>query len=138
MQLATNMAAIFAERDVFRDMGSSFRGDQKGLDAGEIAIVAVSIVAMVATFWLLSKWANWRERRGSYHDPVYLFRRLCQIHGLRRKDRRLLTQLAQRHRLESTAAVFLRPDLFDSIGPLAEAATLASLGRRLFGGASRG
>ncbi len=112
---ASISAGIFADRDAYRDLSSGFRGDRAKLDATEITIVVVAIIAALAMFWVLSRLASWREGRGPYHNPQQLFKRLCTAHGLGRKERQSLVQLSRTAQLPLPSMAFFRPDIFDNV-----------------------
>ncbi len=128
---------LFADRGaLLRDMGSGFRGDRARVDATEVAMVIAATIAAVVVFWLLARFASFREGRGSSNNPKLLFRQLCQAHGLSRTQRSLLQQIGERAEVAPVPAIFLRPELVEAalIDPQFEPfrGDLAALRRRLF------
>ncbi len=131
---------LFADRGaLLRDMGSGFRGDRPRVDATEVAMVIAATIAAVVAFWLLARFASFREGRGSSNNPKLLFRQLCQAHGLSRTQRSLLQQIGDRAEVAPPPAIFLRPELVDAAlkDPQFEQfrGDLAALRRRLFAAA---
>lgn len=107
--------ALFADRNqMFRDLGSGFRGSNAKFDTKEIGLVLLACTAAVIVFWLLSKVAVWREGRGPFNDPKQLFKALCREHRLSRAQRHLLLELAGAASLPSPVEIFLRPDLVEA------------------------
>jgi hypothetical protein len=136
MNLPTQMV-LFADRgETLRDLGSGFRGDRAKVDATEIVIVLLAIAAVVATFWLLARWASWREGRGTFHSPKKLFQRLAAAHRLSIRERHLLLRAARNVKSSLPACLFLRPDLFDVAAAHSQLSSktkeLAAIKRKLF------
>jgi hypothetical protein len=139
MNTLAHIPAIFAGRDeTFRDLGSGFRGDNAQVHTGEILIVVFAALVAIAVFWLLARWARWREGSGVFNDPKQLFRRLAAAHSLGLRERWLLIQASRHVQIPYAACLFLRPDLFDTAAAHSELADraddLRAVKRKLFGG----
>ncbi|MDZ4818294.1 MAG: hypothetical protein SGJ20_04900 [Planctomycetota bacterium] len=131
------VCTLFAERNVFHDMGSGFRGENAKINTTEVTIFAIGVVCAGILFWVLSRAANWREGRGAYNDPQMLFKRLCSAHSLGRNDRWLLRELNRINEITSPAAIFLRPEVFETASANTElcehSTAIEQLSQRLFG-----
>jgi hypothetical protein len=92
---------------------------------GAIAVVCVAI-----------RVASRMQHRRRYNSHASLFRALCRLHGLDRRARRLLRQVARRRKLPHPARLFTEPHWLDPSGlPRGlrrRAAEIAFLRNRLF------
>lgn len=139
--LAT-MSVGLVERCVFLggqaqylNMGRRFRrggGDFEWTDL----LLPLALVAVVAAIgWLASRYLRLREKQKA-DSPQTLFAELCQAHGLDWANQQLLRALANAHRMDSPAQLFVEPNRFDvaSLGALFENRRdqLAELRTKLF------
>jgi len=98
-----------------------------------LGIMVVLIVAISAVVFVVNRvFHRWR-----YNSHASLFRGLCRVHGLDRKTRGLLKQLAQHHRLSQPALLFVEPKWFSpkTLGTrfASQQKDLMELAKRLFG-----
>ena len=82
------------------------------------AVALVLLVAMIALRWLSA------QQHRSVNDPRRLVRQLCQAHGFRRSQERLLLKAARALAIAQPARLFIEPQL------LAQAAERSSLASR--------
>jgi hypothetical protein len=105
---------LLADRsDTLRELGGGFRGERAKISPYEIGAVVLAGLGVIAFFWLLARYAAWREGHRAYHNPRQLFRKLARAHGLSIRQRWLLIQAAHHVNVPLPACLFLRPDLFD-------------------------
>src|SRR5438045_2512532 len=94
---------LWADMELFRSLGSGFRGDRAKLTGGDffawLGIIVVSGLALA----LLSKLIARQERRRRFNNPRALFRDLCRAHQLDRTTRTLLRRLARHWKLPQPA-----------------------------------
>jgi hypothetical protein len=102
--------------------------------SGVGAVAAVSIT-IIFVLWLTTKWAAARKNKNS-HSPWGLFTDLCTSHHLNRRERQLLTRLAQHCQLEHPSTLFIESAWWepDRLGPawLRCRPELEKLRKRLF------
>jgi hypothetical protein len=114
---------------------ASRRADQA--DAGEAWVylaVAGGMIALVClAVWLVSRWYSRRH----HNSHRRLFQGLCRTHGLDRRARGLLKQVARHHQLRQPGRLFTEPKWLNPAelrGALRRrAAEVAALRSRLFG-----
>ena len=127
---------LFAQRNAFRDMGSSFRDKREHFDPTDLIFWVGALVGVFVTLAILARVIARREQRQVYNSPRALFRSLCAAHNLDRLDRAVLRKLARYHGLVQPARLFVEPARFDAakldakFGPLHH--RIQSLGERLF------
>jgi len=123
------------------DVGSLLRAAGKlrlrggmgwGGPAGLLAVAAVA----AGLVWLISLWLKAREERNR-NSPLRLLKELFAAHHFSRRERELLTRLAEHHHLLQPATLFVEPRLWepDSLPALkgsAKASELTALRDRLF------
>jgi hypothetical protein len=129
---------LLADRsEMLRDLGSAFRGERAKLNLYDVALVVFCIVGVIVVFWLLARFAAWREGRAGYHNPKQLFRRLAAAHRLSLRERQLLNRAARHAKIPLSTSLFLRPDLFDMAASHSQLAAhseqLSAIRRKLFG-----
>ena len=73
-----------------------------------VGLVALGAIAVITIAWVVLRLMARRERRIT-HSPWCLFKELCNAHELGPRERQLMTRLAQHHRLEQPAALFVEP-----------------------------
>jgi hypothetical protein len=83
-----------------------------------VGLVALGAIVIIAIAWFVLRWVARRERRIT-HSPWCLFKELCTTHELTPRERQLLTRLAQHHRLEQPATLFVEPTWWEpqQLGP---------------------
>lgn len=83
-----------------------------------VLVVAALATAIIVATWLLMRWLRRRERRAA-NSPARLLAELAAAHGLRYRQRHLLSRLAQFHALSQPAVLFVEPALWTSekLGP---------------------
>lgn len=117
-------------------MGDAFRRDNAQLSQSETVSLLILALGAVVLVWFLHHYANRLQSKRTYHRPRRLFGQLCRAHRLRRRDRKLLRQLAEHWRLSQPALLFIRPENFatDALPPVLVKFRneIADLGRRLF------
>ena len=126
------LAPLFAQR--ISDLGRRFRHGGSSIDATQVTIFVVAIAALIGGAFVLSRYVN--DKRPC-NNPSKLFRELCGVHKLAWGERRLLSQVASSHQLESPALAFTDPNLFDTtkLHPSLKkrADQVQQLGKRIFG-----
>jgi hypothetical protein len=114
MKLFLWIPIVFADRgETLRELGGGFRGERAKVSPYEVAAVVLAGLGVIAFFWLLARYAVWREGHRVYHNPKQLFRKLARAHGLSLRQRWLMGQAARHVNVPLPACLFLRPDLFD-------------------------
>ena len=85
---------------------------------GSVAGVAAVSVTVILVIWLTTKYAAARQQKNS-NSPWGLFTDLCTSHHLNRRERQLVTRLAQHFELEHPAALFIESAWweFDRLSP---------------------
>jgi len=130
---------VLADGGRISELGSGFRGKGARLEIGDLVLWGLGLVGVVAVAWLLAKLLAWRDGRGARNSPRALFRGLCKVHSLDRRQRSLLRQLARVHRLAHPAILFVEPQRLypgeNSPVPSSQVDALAVLRQRLFGDA---
>lgn len=128
--------AVLADIELFRGMGSSFRGKRARIDSDDLLAWLGIAVGVALAMWTLSRLLARQERFRRCTKPWPLFRALCQAHRLRRRDRRLLARLARHQALVHPAQLFVEPWRLEPGGLPAEftpqAPELEALRQRLF------
>jgi hypothetical protein len=83
-----------------------------------VALIALGAATVVFVAWLVLRFIASRERRIS-HSPRCLMNELCAAHALSARERQLIRRMAQQHRMEHPALLFLDPAWwdFDRLGP---------------------
>ncbi len=94
-------------------MGDHFSGRGARLDMGEMLMLGAIVAIAGVGIWALNWAANREKTRRRKPSPRRLFGELCRTHGLNRRDRRLLNQLAEASPVETPGELFLRPELFE-------------------------
>lgn len=129
--------ALWADVDVFRSLGSGFRGRRAQITSNDLWAFAAIVAACAGAALIFSRYISRQERAGRHHHPRALFRKLCQAHDLTWTERRLLLKLSQAHGLAHPGRLFIEPERFtiSSLSPeLARQADLVEeLRERLFG-----
>ena len=110
-QVANLMAR--AEQTPWRSMGSGLRGTRARFDAGDVVTGLLIVAGIVLAMIFLSRYLAKHDRGRVYYNPKALFRSLCKAHGLDRRSRRFLWQVARWQRLAHPARLFLEPNRFD-------------------------
>lgn len=101
-----------------RSLSDWFRSG-KSLDWGFVLPVLGALTALfLFVTWLTLRRLRVRERR-LLNSPAKLLAELCTAHGLRHRDRQLLTALARHHNLAQPAVLFVEPALWaaERLGP---------------------
>ncbi|MBS0208167.1 MAG: hypothetical protein JSS27_04360 [Planctomycetes bacterium] len=106
-------ATLWADINLFRGMGSGFRGKRAQLSSSDALAWLGIAVAVVAAFAILQRFLSRQDRRRNYHNPVALFRQLCRAHGLARPETRCLRRLAEFRGLTQPAELFFEPAHFE-------------------------
>ncbi len=112
-------------------MGRRFQRGAGG-NSGELLVLVLSLVAVVAVAILISRYTA-RRRAPGFFSNSQLFMDLCREHQLDWTDRRLLKQLAVHHEL-NPCQLFLEPVRFQEVeGDLSRLAPrLSALRAQLF------
>jgi hypothetical protein len=97
----------------FSNLGNTFH--QEGAIVGwqAVGIIVGTATTLIGMFWLTTRLLRARQKR-STNCPWQLFKELCAAHDLSYRDRQLLTQLAQQHRLEQPAMLFVEPTWWEA------------------------
>lgn len=131
-------AIVFAQSDIFRNLGSGFRGRAAQFHASDLIAVIAVVVAIGVGLYFLSRWMQRNEQPQRTNNPRGLFRELCRAHELDRTTRRLLQQIARHQQLSHAARLFLEPERFEpaNLSPdlRARQSEVAALRERLFAG----
>ncbi len=104
---------LWAESEVFRGMGSAFRGRRAVLTRSDALVWVGIVLAVVVAFVVLSRLMMRQERRRRYHSPRALFKQLCKAHNIQRAERSLLLKLAQFRQVELPTQLFFESQHFD-------------------------
>lgn len=112
--------ALLADLELFRGMGSGFRGKRAQFDFDDLLAWAGIVVGVVAVLWVLSRLLARQERFRRCSKPWPLFRDLCKAHELNRPQRRLMKQLARHHQLTHPGLLFVEGSRFEPAGLSAE------------------
>ena len=104
------MLPLLAAFDL-RSLSDWFRSG-KALDWSVVLPVLGALTALfLFVTWLTLRSLRLRERR-LLNSPAKLLAELCAAHGLRHRDRQLVTALARHHNLAQPALLFLEPALW--------------------------
>lgn len=119
MTLATHLPALLAQLSRSEELGRKFRGANARVGADDALMVLVLLTVGIGVLVLLSQLLKLQERDRPCNNPKKLFRKLCQLHGLDRKSRNLLWELATHQSLDHPARLFLEPARFnpENVGP---------------------
>ena len=84
-----------------------------------VASVAAVSLAVIAVIWLTTRFAAARQQKIS-NSPWRLFTDLCTAHDLNRRERQLVTRLAQHFQLEHPTLLFIESAWWeaDRLGPV--------------------
>lgn len=93
-------------------MGRRFRRRGDGIDWTDLVLPITVIACVAGIAWFVSRYLKLRAERNA-DSPLALFGELCQAHGLDWTNQQLLRGLANAHRLESPAQLFVEPERFD-------------------------
>ena len=112
MAMLTSMQ-LLAQREAWENLGNRFTGNHLRFHWGDLGAM-FGILTGAVLFVLLLRWLYRVQQARIYsNEPRHLFIDLCRAHRLRRRERRLLRELATASHLEQPALVFVRPDLFE-------------------------
>ena len=107
------------------------------VDTGEALIYLVIAGGLIAAVCVAIAVATRIHRQRRRKSHAALFRGLCQLHGLDRRARRLLKQLARHYQLAQPARLFCEPKWLDPTGLRSglrqRASEVTALRNRLFG-----
>lgn len=113
------MIMLLAENSFLRQLSQSVREADIALNWQTGLMVASVVAITTAAAWLIARLLRRRERR-ALNSPAELFAELAAAHGLRYRERQLLTRLAQHHNLQQPATLFVEPALWspEQLGPV--------------------
>jgi hypothetical protein len=113
---ATNLLAtkllLFAERNVFRDLGSGFRTKRENFQPSDLIPWIVVSAVVIGGLAILARVMARREKQ-AFDSPRALFRELSRAHGLDFANRQLLRRLARSAGVKQPARLFLEPQRFE-------------------------
>ena len=109
-------------------LGRSFRTGNHGVDVFDVLFFMVGLLALVGLSVVCVKLCG--RRSAVTNHPLRLFRELCRVHCLGRRQTVLLLQLARQHDLNHPARIFLEPSWFLET---ADEADVTELRLHLFG-----
>jgi hypothetical protein len=93
----------------WRHMGDKFNGRRATFEWSEIYGILI-VLALIAAVVLIAYVVQWFVAKYSQQPhPRRLFRELCQVHRLTRRERRTLREAS--HTLEQPNSLFVRPEL---------------------------
>jgi hypothetical protein len=102
--------ALLADRNRVDEVIGVLREHPKQLDAEYLWSGLAVIVAIVLTFWLLSRLLARQENPPPCNSTSKLFFSLCRAHGLSWSQRWLLWRVARQQKLRDAARLFLEPE----------------------------
>ena len=104
---------LLGQIDRFSEMGSRLRSGGNTVEFGGwlLALIGIAVlIGVTVSMWYLIR----RAGTGTLaHANQQLFKELCRVHGVTRRDGHQLRRLAAIHALESPAQIFVRPELFE-------------------------
>jgi hypothetical protein len=112
------MPLVVAELTVMETLTNGFRYGRWPLSY-QIGVIAVGMtVAVCLAAWLVIRFLLRRERV-KINSPAKLLQELLAAHGLRYRQRQLITRLAKHHQLTQPAILFVEPALWSAerLGP---------------------
>jgi hypothetical protein len=116
-------------------LGTGFRGEHSQPGLVDLLVYLLAAAAVIAVIVLVVRLYA-RAQRRYQKQPRWLFEQLCNAHGLRRAQRRLLWQVAREQFPENPIRLFLEPG---SLKPphakfhrQSETDALTAIGSRLF------
>jgi hypothetical protein len=105
-----------------------------GVNDFRITLVGLLVIACLACYLVR------QIVRRRVFEPRSLFHALCKVHGLSKRDRRILERLAECHGIREQANLFLQPERFEPerlpIELRGEQEQVAGLKSRLFSSAA--
>lgn len=109
-----NFAWLLADRSRWERLGDAFTEENARLTMNELLALAGIGVAGLVLIVVLMVLARRQDEQRPYHDPERLFRQLCRLHRLTRKDRQLVRNLAGECGLELPSLMFVQPERFET------------------------
>ena len=107
------MPLVVAELTVMETLNNGLRYGRWPLSYQLSAIAAGVTLALCLAAWLAVRYLLRRERV-KINSPAKLLQELFAAHGLRYRQRQLVTRLAKHHRLTQPAILFVEPALWSA------------------------
>jgi hypothetical protein len=104
---------LLAQADSYVHMSRRFQPGGHSFSFLEAGVWLLLITGAVGLAWCAYHLYN-RMLKNRQRSPAWLFRELCDAHGLCWSDRQLLQWLARSHNLPHASHLFLRPGLFNT------------------------
>ena len=127
--------ALLGQSSLLDSLAREFRGENSGTTSGVYVVWTLAALAVTVGLWWIAKRHD-PGRRRVVDDPRRLFRDLCRVHDLPRRERRRLAAWAAAGGSSEPALLFIEPAHFDvaarAIEDDSERAAIDSLRARLF------
>ncbi|HET6883652.1 MAG TPA: hypothetical protein VFI31_26095 [Pirellulales bacterium] len=103
----SSLPLLFADQQAIRNVMRGMHGRQESFDANGLATALLVFCLFFVSVWGLARLFMKPQAGPNESNPRALFRDLCRLHGLARRDEHLLLRVARHHGLTDPTLLFL-------------------------------
>ena len=111
--LCASLVGPLAQMRNWRRLGDGLHRRGSRLDMEELLPYAIGLALIGLGIWGAAAWKKRNDASIPCDDPSKLFRELCNLHGIKGSNRRLLKRLAGAWKMEQPADIFVTPKAFE-------------------------
>jgi hypothetical protein len=111
--ICNSLAGPLAQIRNWKRLGDGLHRRGSRLDMEELLPYAIGLVLIGLAIWAAAVWKKRNDMSLPSDDPCKLFRELCNLHGIKGSNRRLLQRLAEVQKMEQPSELFVTPTALD-------------------------